>query len=127
MGIVKSCGIVLVITLLTGATLHAQDTLANGDTIRYWKKKLDLGISRLTGMELEVLKLVAHRGFSMKQIAGELSSPEKSITEHAVRKHLEHIYEKLQAENQAHAVCLAIKAGLIVADEAIPKDVKPLD
>ena len=45
MRIVKSCAITLVITLLTGAALRAQDTLANGDTIRYWKKKLDLGIN----------------------------------------------------------------------------------
>lgn len=42
---VKSGGIALVITLLSCATIRAQDTLANGDTVRHWKKKLDLGIN----------------------------------------------------------------------------------
>lgn len=45
MRIVRSCAIVLMIIAMAGGELRAQDTLANGDTVRYWKKKLDLGIN----------------------------------------------------------------------------------
>jgi DNA-binding NarL/FixJ family response regulator len=82
--------------------------------------KLDMGLTRLTGMELEVLKQVAHRGRSMKEIAEVLSGEGSSLSEHTVRKHLEHVYEKLGAQGQAHAVCLAVKYGFISPDEAEP-------
>lgn len=78
------------------------------------------GFTRLTGAELEVLKGAAHHGWSMKEIAKALSGPGRSLSELTVRKHFEHIYEKLGARGQAHAVCLAIKHGLISAEPAAP-------
>jgi DNA-binding NarL/FixJ family response regulator len=81
---------------------------------------LDLGLTPLTGAELEVLRLAAHKGWSMKEIARELSGKDRSVSELTVRKHFEHIYEKLGAQGQAHAGCLAIKHGLISADPAEP-------
>lgn len=79
------------------------------------------GVSRLTPAELEVLSLAAQRGLSMKEIATVLSRSGRPLTEPTVRKHFEHIYEKLGASSQAHAVALAIKHGFIRPDEATPR------
>jgi len=84
------------------------------------KEKLDLGLPKLTGAELEVLKLAAYKGFSMKEIAKELGGKDGKLSELTVRKHFEHIYEKLGAQGQAQAVCLAVKYGLISSDPAEP-------
>lgn len=65
----------------------------------------------LTNTEIEILKRAAHRGMAVKEIAQEMKS-----TPATVQKHLYHIYEKLGAENQAHAVCLAVKYRLIDPD-----------
>lgn len=78
----------------------------------------DLGLARLTGAELEVLKLAGHRGLTMKEIGRDLGG----LSPSTVRKHFEHIYAKLGAQSQAHAVCLAVKAGLISSDPAEPSD-----
>ena len=40
-----SCMIMAVLGILSGTTLRAQDTLATADTIKHWKKKLDLGVN----------------------------------------------------------------------------------
>jgi DNA-binding NarL/FixJ family response regulator len=82
--------------------------------------KLNLGVTKLTAAELEVLKLAAHRGHSMKEIARVLSGEERALSELTVRKHFEHIYDKLGAQSQAHAVCLAVKHGFISCDAAEP-------
>lgn len=79
------------------------------------------GVTRLTGAELEVLSLAAERGLSMKEIAEALSRPDRPLTEPTVRKHFEHIYEKLGAASQSHAVALAVKHGLIRVDGAVPR------
>ncbi|MBK8575763.1 MAG: response regulator transcription factor [Elusimicrobia bacterium] len=71
------------------------------------------GLPSLTETEIRVLGLAGFRGLSMKEIAKELSGSERTI-----RKHLENTYEKLGARNQAHAVCLAIKLGILSAESA---------
>jgi DNA-binding NarL/FixJ family response regulator len=83
-------------------------------------EKLGYGFTRLTGAELSILKRVAYFGESMKEVATQLGGKEERLSENTVRKHLEHIYEKLGARNQAHAVCLAIQMRLISSDGARP-------
>lgn len=111
---------------ILGGALPPQDTLrrrlfqavkgASDDEV-------DTGFTKLTGAELEVIKLAAHRGFTMKEIAEHLGENGGGLSESTVRKHLEHIYEKLGARGQTHAVCLAIKYGLITADDGEPESV----
>jgi two-component system nitrate/nitrite response regulator NarL len=84
--------------------------------------RLDTGAPQLTGMELEVMKRVGLRGMSMKEIAADLGRAEAPLSEHTIRKHLEHIYDKLGARGQAHAVALAIRHGLISPHDAQPAD-----
>ncbi len=84
------------------------------------ESSLDIGLTRLTGAELEILRRVAHKGMSIKEIAEDLGDSGGGLSENTVRKHMEHIYEKLGATGQAHAVCLAIKYGFISPDEAEP-------
>lgn len=88
-------------------------------------EKLELGFTPLTGAELEVLKLAANHGYSMKEIAQTLGGKQRALSENTIRKHLTHIYEKLGARNQSHAVALAIKLGLITAQDAAPADSPP--
>lgn len=61
----------------------------------------------LSVREKEVLELVA-RGKTNKYIAGKLF-----ISEHTVKKHLQHILEKLHVGNRAEAAALAVKEGLV--------------
>jgi DNA-binding NarL/FixJ family response regulator len=74
------------------------------------------GVSVLTGMELTVLKMSAYTGDTKKEIAGKLN-----IAENTVKAHSAHIFEKLGATNMAHAVCLAIKHGIIPPGPAEPR------
>lgn len=108
---------------ILGGTLPAQDTLRRRlfQAVRGADEgDVDTGFTKLTGAELEVLKLAAHRGFSMKEIAEHLGEKGGGPTESTIRKHLERIYDKLGARGQTHAACLAIKYGLITADDAEP-------
>ncbi|MCG8555006.1 MAG: response regulator transcription factor [Proteobacteria bacterium] len=82
--------------------------------------RLPLGPGQLTKAELEVIKLAAHRGLSMKEIAVELGRTDGALSENTVRKHLQRIYSKLGARNQTHAIALAIKYGLISVDDTQP-------
>lgn|GEM_PF-1790109 len=82
--------------------------------------RLSTGLPRLTGAELEVLKRAAYQGLSMKEIARELGGAGGPLSELTVRKHFENIYEKLGAQSQSHAVCLAIKFGILSSDPAEP-------
>jgi len=81
------------------------------------EENLNAGITKLTGMELEIIRLAAHKGLSMKEIAGALEGKERKISENTIKNHLNHIYEKLGARNQAHAVSLAVKYSLIDPEE----------
>ena len=64
-------------------------------------------IGPLSPRQREVLRLVAE-GADVSTIAGELS-----ISEATVRTHLRDALRRLGARNRAHAVALAIAAGLI--------------
>ena len=66
-----------------------------------------LGDESLSSRELEVLALIAG-GRSNKQIASELS-----ITEETAKAHVKSIIAKLQANDRAHAVVLALARGMI--------------
>lgn len=61
----------------------------------------------LSNREKEVLELVA-RGKTNKYISGTLC-----ISEHTVKKHLQHILEKLHVNNRAEAAAVAIRKGLV--------------
>ena len=76
------------------------------------------GVPSLTEMEVQVLKLAAFQGLSMKEIAKVLGQTRDGFSERTVRKHLENSYGKLGARNQAHAVCLAVKFGILSAESA---------
>lgn len=80
------------------------------------------GLPALTNTEIRVLGLAGFRGLSMKEIAQVMSGEGSALSERTVRKHLENTYEKLGAHNQAHAVCLAIKLGILSAESAEPAE-----
>jgi DNA-binding NarL/FixJ family response regulator len=62
---------------------------------------------RLTGRELEVLRLVT-AGRRNKEIAAELE-----ISENTVKYHLRNILEKLHAQNRTEVATLALREGLV--------------
>jgi len=64
-------------------------------------------IPRLTGRELEVLKLVAE-GMSNREIAGELY-----ISENTVKNHVRNILEKLHLHSRMEAVVYAVREKLL--------------
>ncbi len=64
---------------------------------------------RLTGRELEVLRLIA-RGMSNKDIAAELV-----IAENTVRNHVRNILEKLQVRSRVEAAMYAVREKLVDA------------
>ena len=66
-----------------------------------------LGQEDLTPRELEVLELIRD-GNRNKQIAAQLS-----ISETTVNFHIKNIMEKLQANDRAHAVTIALRRGLL--------------
>jgi len=61
----------------------------------------------LTERELDVLKLVA-AGFSNKEIAAHLY-----VGVSTVKTHLDDVYRKLDVSDRAHAVAVALRAGLL--------------
>ena len=63
--------------------------------------------SKLTERQLEVLELVAN-GHSNKAICNELF-----LSEATVKAHMSAIRERLQANNRAHAVAIAVSLGLV--------------
>ena len=65
---------------------------------------------RLTKRELELLHLVA-AGFSNKAIGQQLS-----VSENTVKYHMRNILQKLQVQNRAEAVHVAMQAGWITTD-----------
>lgn len=64
---------------------------------------------RLTPRELEIVTHVAH-GLTAKEVGLALE-----IAPRTVRKHVEHIYLKMRARNNAHMVALAVSRGIIQA------------
>lgn len=66
-----------------------------------------LGDEDLTARELEVLRLIRD-GYRNKQIADQLA-----IAETTVNFHIKNLVDKLQANDRAHAVSIAIRRGLL--------------
>jgi len=66
-----------------------------------------LGEDNLSAREIEVLQLVA-TGNSNKQISAKLA-----IGEETAKAHLKHIIAKLNANDRAHAVMLALERGIL--------------
>ena len=64
-------------------------------------------MAELTKREQQILKLISE-GNTNKQIAKTLS-----ISEQTIKNHVSAILRKLNANDRAHAVVLAIKNGLI--------------
>ncbi|HEX3622834.1 MAG TPA: response regulator transcription factor [Acidimicrobiales bacterium] len=69
--------------------------------------------STMTDRELAVLHLVG-AGFTSKEISGRLEISHKTVENHKQR-----IFAKLGVQNQAHAVSVAIRAGLLRPNRAI--------
>jgi len=61
----------------------------------------------LTEREVEVLRLVAV-GLTLKEIGRELA-----LSQHTVRHHLEHVYEKIGTSNRAGATLFAVENGIV--------------
>lgn len=66
-----------------------------------------MGQEDLTRRELEVIELI-REGTKNKQIADKLS-----ISESTVNFHIKNIVDKLQANDRAHAVAIALRRGLL--------------
>lgn len=66
-----------------------------------------LGQENLTDQEMDVLRLI-QVGNRNKQIADQLT-----LTENAVNFHIKNILDKLQANDRAHAVSIAIRRGML--------------
>jgi DNA-binding NarL/FixJ family response regulator len=67
---------------------------------------------RLTKRELELLHLVAE-GFSNKAIGQQLS-----VSENTVKYHMRNILQKMQVQNRAEAVHVAMQSGWISTESA---------
>lgn len=68
----------------------------------------------LTRREVEVLRLIAYRNLSNKQIASELG-----ISRYTVKNHLHNIIEKLSVEDRQMAVRHAVSKGLLNTDGGV--------
>lgn len=66
----------------------------------------------LTERELEVLALVAE-GCTSKEIGQRLF-----VAEETVKSHISNVLGRLGAHNRAHAVAIAIRRGILVADDS---------
>jgi DNA-binding NarL/FixJ family response regulator len=77
--------------------------------------KTSTRLSDLTDREQEVLGLMAH-GHTNRQIGEVLL-----ITPNTVKKHVDHILQKLRVSNRAAAVAVAVQAGL-AAPRAVGED-----
>lgn len=71
------------------------------------------GATRLTSRELEVLALVG-AGFTSAGVSGRLEISHKTVENHKQR-----IFAKLGVQNQAHAVSVAIRTGVLRAEHVL--------
>ncbi|HAS28499.1 MAG TPA: DNA-binding response regulator [Dehalococcoidia bacterium] len=85
----------------------AQQVLQQFEDISSIGAQADNVVSVLTKREKEILKYISD-GNTNKQIANTLS-----ISEQTIKNHVSAILRKLNANDRAHAVVLAIKSGLI--------------
>ena len=77
-------------------------------------KTIDTIVTSLTSRETQILNYIAN-GNSNKQIAHILQ-----ISEQTIKNHVSNILRKLNANDRAHAVVLAIRYGWISAEELQP-------
>lgn len=77
-------------------------------------KTMDTIVAPLTSRETQILNYVAN-GNSNKQIAYILQ-----ISEQTIKNHVSNILRKLNANDRAHAVVIAIRYGWILAEELQP-------
>ena len=77
-------------------------------------KAMEAIAAPLTARETQILSYIA-QGNSNKQIAHILQ-----ISEQTIKNHVSNILRKLNANDRAHAVFLAIRYGWITADELQP-------
>jgi len=77
-------------------------------------KAIDAIVASLTSRETQILNYIAN-GNSNKQIAHILQ-----ISEQTIKNHVSNILRKLNANDRAHAVVLAIRYGWISAEELQP-------
>lgn len=97
-----------------GAALHAK---AARLILSQWQQGLSSGRTAgidLTRRELEVLSAMAE-GLAAKSIARQLGMAVKTVENHKM-----HVFDKLGAHNQAHAVSIAIGQGLLGPQPASP-------
>ena len=78
------------------------------------EKTMDTIVAPLTSRETEILTYIAN-GNSNKQLAHTLQ-----ISEQTIKNHVSNILRKLNANDRAHAVVLAIRYGWILAEELHP-------
>ena len=78
------------------------------------RKTMDTIVAPLTSRETQILSYIAN-GNSNKQIANILQ-----ISEQTIKNHVSNILRKLNANDRAHAVVLAIRYGWISAEELQP-------
>ncbi len=93
-------------TILTRPNI-AQQVLKQFEDISAISNHVENVVAVLTKREQQILKYIAD-GNTNKQIANTLS-----ISEQTIKNHVSAILRKLNANDRAHAVVLAIKSGLI--------------
>lgn len=77
-------------------------------------KTMDTIVAPLTSRETQILNYIAN-GNSNKQIAHILQ-----ISEQTIKNHVSNILRKLNANDRAHAVVIAIRYGWILTEELQP-------
>jgi RNA polymerase sigma factor (sigma-70 family) len=84
--------------------IHAHSLEAAADAVADQKPLSESALSELTDREREVLELLS-QGHTNRQIADQLG-----ITANTVKKHVDHILQKLQVSTRAAAVAVAMRA-----------------
>jgi two-component system response regulator DegU len=92
----------------------AERVLKQFQTAVWTQKTMEAIVARLTPREAQILNHIAS-GNSNKKIAQVLG-----ISEQTIKNHVSAILRKLNANDRAHAVVLAIRQGLISLEEKVP-------
>jgi DNA-binding NarL/FixJ family response regulator len=90
----------------------AKRVLTQFQDIAFLGKAIEEIVAPLTKRETQILNYVAN-GYTNKQIASHLQ-----ISEQTIKNHVSAIMRKLNANDRAHAVVLAIRHGFILVDTA---------
>lgn len=91
----------------------AQPQRGNVTVFRSWASADAPARMALTERELHVLHLVG-AGCTSREISGRLGISHKTVQNHKQR-----VFEKLGVQNQAHAVSVAMRSGLLRADHVL--------